>query len=123
MKKFIVRSEGSAAYGLGGFEALLRSLPIPYSHVSEVMPKPYNVTRYFSVPNNPVCNVEDLPLILKVADIARVTGLSKQTCYRLCQSDDFPAFKPNGSVIYLIPRDKFFEWLDNQVEKTSYKIV
>lgn len=64
----------------------------------------------------------DYPLILKVQDIAKITSLGKASCYQMCKTDGFPAFKPPGRSIYLIPRDAFFKWLDDNALNDKNKL-
>lgn len=118
MTKFIVRSEGAAVSDKDAIEAVLRSFPFPSQYLSESIPKPYGLTSFFSVPKHPVCNVEELPLILRVEDLVRITGCSKQYCYNLCRIHGFPAYRADNSSIYLIPRDDFFVWLKDNALKS-----
>ena len=58
----------------------------------------------------------ELPLFLTVMDMAALLGISRSSAYELAAEEGFPKLKlVPGRVI--IPRDKLFEWLD---EQTSY---
>ena len=50
---------------------------------------------------------EDLPLVLDVADIQRIMGISRASAYELVHTPGFPAFRRviKGSKI------AFFEWM------------
>ena len=59
---------------------------------------------------------DELPLFLTVMDMAALLGISRSSAYELAAEEGFPKLKlVPGRVI--IPRDKLFEWLD---EQTSY---
>ena len=59
---------------------------------------------------------DELPMFLTVMDMAALLGISRSSAYELAASEGFPKLKlVPGRII--IPRDKFFEWLD---EHTSY---
>ena len=62
--------------------------------------------------------IEQYPLFLSISDLMEITGLGKNNCYSLIKIDGCPAFKPDGQSKYLIPRDSFFQWIDN-LAKTS----
>ena len=47
---------------------------------------------------------EDLPLVLDVADIQRIMGISRASAYELVHTPGFPAFR-RGRLI------AFFEWM------------
>ena len=55
----------------------------------------------------------DLPLLLTVADIQRILGLSKTTVGYLVHQKDFPLVQLSPRK-YIIPRDRFLQWLDAQ---------
>ena len=52
-------------------------------------------------------NANDLPLCLKVSDIAAVMSISPVTAYRI---------KLGRRIV--IPKDAFFNWLHNQTQTT-----
>ena len=59
---------------------------------------------------------DELPMFLTVMDMAALLGISRSSAYELAAEEGFPKLKlVPGRVI--IPRDKLFEWLD---EQTSY---
>ncbi len=55
----------------------------------------------------------DLPLLLTVADIQRILGLSKTTVGYLVHQKDFPLVQLSPRK-YIIPRDRFLRWIDAQ---------
>ena len=56
---------------------------------------------------------DELPMFLTVMDMAALLGISRSSAYELAAEEGFPKlrFVP-GRVI--IPRDKLFDWLDEQ---------
>lgn len=59
-------------------------------------------------------NYSDLPLTLSVPEVAAVLGISRAGAYELVHSASFPKVKIGKRI--LVPKDKFIEWLDAQVE-------
>lgn len=56
---------------------------------------------------------DDLPMFLNVMDVANLLGISRASAYELVRQENFPKLKiVQGRII--IPRDKLFEWLDEQ---------
>ena len=55
---------------------------------------------------------QDLPLTLSPNDVAAVLGISRMNAYRLCHGHNFPAIRLGKR--FLIPRDRFLEWLEQQ---------
>ena len=55
----------------------------------------------------------DLPLLLTVADIQRILGLSKTSVGYLVHQKDFPLVQLSPRK-YIIPRDRFLRWIDAQ---------
>ena len=56
---------------------------------------------------------EKLPMFLTVMDVANLLGISRASAYELVREDNFPKLKiVQGRTI--IPRDRLFEWLDEQ---------
>lgn len=58
-------------------------------------------------------NKEELPMFLTVMDVANLLGISRASAYELVREDNFPKLKIVQGRI-LIPRDRLFEWLDEQ---------
>ena len=52
-------------------------------------------------------------MFLSVMDVANLFGISRASAYELVREDDFPKLKIVQGRI-LIPRDRLFEWLDEQ---------
>ena len=62
---------------------------------------------------------DELPMFLSIKELAALLGISRSSAYKLAAEEGFPKLKlVPGRVI--IPRDKLFEWLD---EQTSYMAV
>ena len=56
---------------------------------------------------------EEMPLFLKVMDVANLLGISRASAYVLVRQENFPKLKiVQGRTI--IPRDRLLEWLDEQ---------
>ena len=53
---------------------------------------------------------DDLPLMLSVADVAAVLGISRAGAYELARSSGFPALKIGSRIV--VPKDKFLAWID-----------
>lgn len=65
-------------------------------------------------------NKEELPMFLTVMDVANLLGISRASAYELVREDNFPKLKiVQGRTI--IPRDRLFEWLDEQVKYGEIK--
>jgi excisionase family DNA binding protein len=56
----------------------------------------------------------DLPVVLRAADVQQVLRLSKLKTYELLNQEGFPLVKIGRA--YRVPRDAFFRWLAAQVE-------
>lgn len=52
---------------------------------------------------------EDLPLVLDVADIQRIMGISRASAYELVHTPGFPAFR-SGRLIK-VSKKAFFDWM------------
>lgn len=64
------------------------------------------------------CNsYEDLPLVLDVADIRRIMGISRVSAYELVHTPGFPAFR-SGRLIK-VSKKAFFDWIENGMENTT----
>ena len=53
---------------------------------------------------------DELPLMLSVAEVAAVLGISRAGAYELAHSDGFPALKIGSRIV--VPKDKFLTWID-----------
>jgi excisionase family DNA binding protein len=60
----------------------------------------------------PITKADDLPLILTMGDVQRITGLSKDVVYRLPHQKGFPAIRFGRAI--RVPRDAFLKWLEAQ---------
>jgi excisionase family DNA binding protein len=56
--------------------------------------------------------MENLPLVLKVEDVARLMNLARGTAYELTHRQDFPAMRIGRCI--RIPREAFLTWLNAQ---------
>ena len=62
---------------------------------------------------------DELPMFMSVMDLIDLLGISRSSAYELAAEEGFPKLKlVPGRVI--IPRDKLFEWLD---EQTNFEMV
>ena len=52
---------------------------------------------------------EDLPLVLDVADIQQIMGISRASAYELVHTPGFPAFR-SGRLIK-VSKKAFFDWM------------
>jgi excisionase family DNA binding protein len=59
-----------------------------------------------------------LPQILKVKQIAKILGVSKNSVYSLFKQSDFPAVKI-GEKTRITFKDKFKDWLENRLFKNQ----
>ena len=53
---------------------------------------------------------DELPLMLSVAEVAAVLGISRAGAYELVHGKGFPALKIGSRIV--VPRDKFLAWID-----------
>ena len=53
---------------------------------------------------------DELPLMLSVAEVAAVLGISRAGAYELVHGNGFPALKIGSRIV--VPRDKFLAWID-----------
>lgn len=60
--------------------------------------------------------LERLPVMLTVRDVSRILGISKSSAYSMVRMPDFPACRIGPKRI-LIPRDKFFAWIDRKAKE------
>lgn len=55
-------------------------------------------------------NYDELPLMLKVVQVAAVLGISRAGAYELVHSEGFPTLKIGSRIV--VPKDKLREWID-----------
>lgn len=55
-------------------------------------------------------NYEELPLVLDVADIQQIMGISRTSAYELVRTPGFPVFR-RGRLIK-ISKKAFFDWME-----------
>ncbi len=60
-------------------------------------------------------SLEELPLMMNMADVAAVLGISRAGAYKLVHSADFPAFQIGKRIV--VSCEKFLDWLDRQCEE------
>ncbi len=60
-------------------------------------------------------SLEELPLMMNMADVAAVLGISRAGAYKLAHDRHFPALQIGRRIV--VSREKFLEWLDRQCEE------
>ncbi len=55
---------------------------------------------------------DELPLMLSVADVSAVLGISRAGAYELVKTDGFPAMKLGARII--VPKEAFVSWIKRQ---------
>ena len=60
-------------------------------------------------------SLEELPLMMNIADVATVLGISRAGAYKLAHDSSCPAFQIGKRIV--VSREKFLEWLDRQCEE------
>ena len=58
-------------------------------------------------------SLEQLPIALSAADLAKVLGISRARAYELMHSKNFPSIKIGKRLT--VPKDKLIEWMDKQI--------
>lgn len=58
-------------------------------------------------------SIEDLPMSLKVVDVAKALNISKSNAYTLVHSENFPKITLGSRLI--IPKDAFIRWFNSQI--------
>ena len=56
--------------------------------------------------------LEEVPVVMNAADLAKFLGISKANAYTLMHSVGFPTLRIGSRM--LVERRKFFDWLDKQ---------
>jgi excisionase family DNA binding protein len=64
---------------------------------------------------NTIKSLDDLPVSLNVSDVANFLGVSRTVAYKLVRQPGFPSIRV-GEKRIVIPRDKFKEWIDDQIK-------
>ncbi len=64
--------------------------------------------------NRKLKNYDDLPLVLDVADIQHIMGISRVSAYELVHTPGFPAFR-SGRLIK-VSKQAFFDWMARGTE-------
>ena len=64
--------------------------------------------------NKRLKNYDDLLLVLDVADIRRIMGISRVSAYELVHTPGFPAFR-SGRLIK-VSKKAFFDWMEKGTE-------
>ena len=59
--------------------------------------------------------LEELPLMMNMADVAAVLGISRVGAYKLTHDSRFPAFQIGKRIV--VSREKFLDWLGRQCEE------
>ena len=55
---------------------------------------------------------DELPLMLSVADMSAVLGISRAGAYELVKTDGFPSMKLGARII--VPKEAFISWIKRQ---------
>ena len=63
-------------------------------------------------------SLEELPLMMNMADVAAVLGISRVGAYKLTHDSYFPAFQIGKRIV--VSREKFLDWLDRQCEEQNW---
>jgi excisionase family DNA binding protein len=58
---------------------------------------------------------DDIPNIMAAKDISNYLRVNISKAYELFHREDFPSLKLGNR--YIIPREKFLEWLDKEIDK------
>lgn len=58
---------------------------------------------------------KETPIMMNVADVAKLLGVSLPTAYKLTRSDGFPHISVGKRV--LIPRAAFLQWIEENSRK------
>ncbi len=61
-------------------------------------------------------NYNDLPLTLKVEQVAEILQVGRNTAYSLIRQKGFPVVRI-GEKRVVIPRDRFLQWLNDNADK------
>ena len=54
--------------------------------------------------------------MMTVKEVSKLLGLGINQTYSLVKKDDFPKIKINRQ--YIIPKDKYVEWINSNINKT-----
>lgn len=76
------------------------------------------------MPNEPFENMmeQNLPVSMKVSDIADFMGISMSTAYKLVKSPGFPVIKLPNIRRVVISKSQFLKWYHrNDLEQTQIK--
>lgn len=63
---------------------------------------------------NEIISYDAVPLFLNADDVANVLRISRAGAYTLMHSESFPTVYI-GERRMVVPRDKLFEWINNQI--------
>lgn len=59
-----------------------------------------------------ITEIDQLPLMMKMRDVANVMDIALRRAYELAQNPSFPKVVVGKSI--RVPRDAFFRWLDQE---------
>jgi len=102
-------------YALGGLYEDLLSLADEID--SEFNPHIAKKKNYMVSATSKIKDWSELPVAMKVDDLIDLLGISRQSAYLLVKRKGFPAIRV-GEKRIVIPRDKFIEWMDKQLDKS-----
>ena len=60
-------------------------------------------------------NVDELPMMLSVSQVAKVLGISRTRSYELVNEKGFPKIKIGTRIV--VPKDEFKLWIQKQIKK------
>ena len=63
--------------------------------------------------HSPYTSYDELPLMLSVAEVAAVLGISRAGAYNLMRSDGFPTLFIGKRMV--VPKDRLMDWMNAQV--------
>ena len=66
-------------------------------------------------------SLEELPMMMNIADVATVLGISRAGAYKLAHDSRFPAFQIGKRIV--VSREKFLDWLDQQCEEQKMRVT
>lgn len=66
--------------------------------------------------NQVINNIQDLPIMLSVPDMAKALHISRAGAYNLVNSEGFPVLKIGKRL--LVPKNLFIQWVNKNTKGT-----
>ncbi len=63
-----------------------------------------------------ITDSNELPVCMKVEDVAKFLGVSRATGFKLTREPGFPVVRIHRKRL-VIPRDRFLKWLDEKADE------